>query len=108
MQHDNSPAAVRGRAEKVFFCLSPGRGNAVKGEDVRRLTGLPDRAMRKALESLRRGGVVICADDSGYFLPETEGELRAYIGQEQHRLDAVALNLEAARALLEGGAMNEL
>jgi len=103
LKNDNSPAAARGRAEKVFFCLNPGRGNAVKGEDIRRLTGLPDRAMRKALESLRRGGVVICADEAGYYLPETPGELRAYVQQEQHRLDAVALNLESARELLEGG-----
>jgi len=101
MRYDNSPAAVRRRADRVLACLGAGRGRAIIGRDLRTVTGLPDHELRKTLEHIRRGGQVVIADDAGYYLPETLPELRTYIQQEEHRSTNHQRTLESARQLAE-------
>lgn len=80
--------------------LYVGENNAVKMQTLMDLTGLSRRELYKHFEQERKNGTVICATNSGYFLPANTDELQVYIRRVQARLRAESIALNSARALL--------
>ena len=62
--------------ERVLEILEQNRGRAVSGEELAGEIGVSRNAVWKAIEELRRSGVVINAKTKkGYFLPESDNSL---------------------------------
>lgn len=80
--------------------LSAGEDNALKMSVLMELTGLSRRELYKMFEQERKNGTVICATNSGYFLPATTDELQGYIRRVQARVRTESIALHSARALL--------
>ena len=96
-----TPRNIEHNAGLVTAHLRHGHANAIKGRDLRQVTGLLDRDLRLALEHLRRSGAVVVSGNEGYYLPETLAEVTAYIKQEEHRNGNHWKTLESARRLAE-------
>ena len=59
----------------VSSLLMEGRSNALHLADLVRLTGWPERDVRKAIQRERQRGSPILSDNkNGYFLPQSEAE----------------------------------
>ena len=64
--------------------------------------GTQVREICRAIEEIRRLGVVICTDClHGYYYPDTLDELRRYIRQEERRGSSTFQTLDSARKLLQ-------
>lgn len=67
--------AADGGQGLVSSLLMEGRSNALHLADLVRLTGWPERDVRKAIQRERQRGCPILSDNkSGYFLPQSEAE----------------------------------
>lgn len=77
-----------------------GAENAVPMRDLAKVSGLTERGVRKAIERMRRNGVVICSGDGGYYLPANTAELSDYLNRMTKRAETTFLCLQSARALL--------
>lgn len=91
----NSPLYV-----KILSLIGTGGEQGVNVRDISRATELDDRGARRAIEAIRRAGVVICADClHGYYYPETLEELERYVRQEERRGRSTFFTLKSARRL---------
>ena len=97
--------------EKLFetepFCsilnsLCSGKANAIHKDKLIQRTGIPDRPLRKAIETLRRKGIVICADTNGFYFPETEQELEKYVNKCEKTAKSTFYTLRTAKMKLKG------
>ena len=67
--------AADGGQGGITYLLMVGRSNALHLADLVRLTGWPERDVRKAIQRERQRGCPILSDNkSGYFLPQSEAE----------------------------------
>lgn len=67
--------AADGGQGGITSLLMEGRSNALHLADLVRLTGWPERDVRKAIQRERQRGCPILSDNkSGYFLPQSEAE----------------------------------
>lgn len=68
-------------------------------EQLKTLTGMPDRQNRQEIERLRRDGVPIITkrDGTGYKLAETEAELETFLRMEYYA--KIKTMAETARAM---------
>lgn len=70
-----STTAADGGQGVVSSLLLKGRSNALHLADLVRLTGWPERDVRKAIQRERQRGSPILSDNkNGYFLPQSEAE----------------------------------
>lgn len=74
-----------------------GRSYRVSGAELRRALGISGTALRKLVNRLRRRGVPIASDRTGYFYAQTAGEVYATI----RLLRKIISGLEAAILGLE-------
>ena len=74
-----------------------GRAYRVGGEELRRALGISGTALRKLVNRLRRRGIPIASDRTGYFYAQTAGEVYATI----RLLRKIVSGLEAAIRGLE-------
>lgn len=81
--------------------ISTGEENAVSLAELCRITGLENRTLRLVIETERRNGTVICSSVNGYFYPETEQELQAYVHRERARSRSITRSLRAAETTLK-------
>lgn len=86
--------------ELILRALGTGEENAVSLEQLINISGLPNREVRKLIESLRRNGHVILSSNSGYFRPATAAELERHIKKERCRARSILRTLHSARELL--------
>lgn len=90
----------------IYDLLQEGQENAISLRDLIVLTGMSDRALRKAIASERRAGALILSSveygSSGYFRPSqgNAGELRRYIASMTSRGRETFAVLKAAKAAL--------
>ena len=85
--------------------LKRGEANAIKSRELAERTGLDRRTVFHAIEDERKKGALICASDSGYFLPETRDELyRGYMRYtaSARKILANATHLKEALEIFEG------
>ena len=81
--------------------LLEGRSNALHLADLVRLTGWPERDVRKAIQRERQRGSPILSDNrSGYFLPDNEQERALCVQSLRHRAHEI---LRAAACIERGG-----
>lgn len=85
---------------KILFLLGEGLDNSLQVRELCKFTGLSNRTVRKAIETIRRAGVCIVTDQMhGYWLPETIEELQRYIRQEERRGHSTFYTLKTAKRL---------
>ena len=93
--------AADGGQGLVSSLLMEGRGNAIHLADLVRLTGGPERDVRKAIQRERQQGRPILSDNwSGYFLPGNEKERALCVRSLRHRAHE---SLRAAACIERGG-----
>lgn len=63
--------------------LSTGEREAISLEQLSLATGLPERAVKKAVLNERLNGELILSSENGYFLPADENELRRYVNSRK-------------------------
>lgn len=88
------------REEQLLAYLKgacPGRSYRVSGTELGLAMGLSETDLRKTVNRLRRKGVPIASNQTGYFYAQTAGEVYATIRQ----LRKMAAGLEAAIQGLE-------
>ncbi len=76
-----------------------GADRAIHLSELCTITGLNSRNVRKAIEKMRRAGVVIASGENGYFIPETATELERYIRRTEKTARSIFYTLKAARTL---------
>lgn len=90
-------AAISGRA--VSALLHAGRKNALPLRDLCQLAGMDGRQVRLMIQRERLKGAPILSDNqSGYYLPGNEGEIREFVRSMRHR----AGEIEKAAGAIEG------
>ena len=99
--HNQFTTAADGGQEVVSSLLLKGRSNALHLADLVRLTGWPERDVRKAIQRERQRGSPILSDTtSGYFLPGNEQERALCVRSLRHRAHEI---LRAAACIERGG-----
>ena len=58
--------------------LLTGQNHAISSAELCRITNLPERAIQKEVLEARLRGELIISDESGYYLPADESEIREY------------------------------
>lgn len=97
----------------IYDLLPEGQKNALSRRELIALTGMSDRALRKAIADERRAGALILSNveygRSGYFRPApgNAGELRRYIASMTSRGRKTFAVLKAAKAALAEIEQNE-
>lgn len=75
-----------GQAGIIAGLLLHGSENGLTLQDLRRITGWPERTIRKAIETERRAGTLIINDNrNGYFLTDDPGEAARFARSMKHR-----------------------
>lgn len=80
----------------ILANLKEGRANALPSSQLSKKVGLDARAIRRAMEIIRRSGVVVCSCQSGYYFPLDIDELFQYIIQEDRRIHSAYFTLKTA------------
>lgn len=70
-----------------------GRADAVSAEDLSTLENMDKRELRRAVENARRDGILICGDNHGYYKPESDAEIHAYIHRVRGRIRTASVCL---------------
>lgn len=80
-----------------------GRENAVTRSQLRRITGLPDRTLRKAIQTARIEGIPILNDQSGrgYYISDNIDEIARQYHQNEHRAKAILVQQKHLRKRLK-------
>lgn len=97
------------REEQLLAYLKgvcPGRAYRVNGKELERALHLSGTDLRKHVNRLRRRGVPIASDRSGYFYARTAGEVYTTIRQLRvmaNGLEAAIHGLEQALDSFDGG-----
>lgn len=99
-QNQHTIAADGGQGVISSF-LMEGRSNALHLADLVRITGWPERDVRRAIQLERKRGSPILSDNkSGYFLPGNEYERALCVRSLRHRAHEI---LRAAACIERGG-----
>lgn len=85
----------------ILSCIHKGRRNAIKQKDLKRLSGMDERNIRRTIELLRRRGYIIVSDNNGYYFPETVGELESYVKKTDKQARSIFFTLQTARKELK-------
>ncbi len=81
---------------KVYDFLSIGQENAVSLRHLKKIMGLDGREIRRMIQSERKKGTPILADNvTGYFLPGSEDERRRCVRSMRHRAHEILLAAQA-------------
>ena len=97
ISYDYLTTTAAGRQRKASDFLSHGQENAVPLRHLKTLLGIDERSIRLMIESERRGGTPICADNlTGYYLPANEDEKAACVRSMRHRAREI---MKTARAI---------
>lgn len=85
----------------ILSAIGNGSENARHKGQLVQLTGMSERALRKAVEHLRRQGFVIISDEHGYYYPQTAEELEIYVQSVTRRAKSTFYTLKSARRMLK-------
>ena len=91
---------IIGGTMNIDKLIPRGAENAVPMRDLAKVSGLTERGVRKAIERMRRNGLVVCSGDGGYYLPADVSELSDYLNRMTKRAETTLLCLSGARAML--------
>ncbi len=74
----------------ILSAIGNGSENARHKNQLVRLTGMNERALRKSIEHLRRENFVIISDENGYYFPQSQKERNAMNKKEPLPFTAAA------------------
>ena len=95
----DSTTKAAGSQVTISGFLHVGRENALPLVALCQLTGMDGRQVRLCIQRERLKGVPILSDNqSGYYLPENEREVREFVRSMRHR----AGEIEKAAGIIEG------
>ena len=96
-------------SNKLIRLIPKGEANAISMHTLSVYLDCSERETRRIIKYARLAGKVICGDSSGYYLPETVAELRAYYHLAKERAATSRKCLKAVcRALeIEGEHLDE-
>ena len=99
-RNQHTTAADGGQWE-ISSLLLEGRSNALHLADLVRLTGWPERDVRKAIQRERQRGSPILSDNkNGYFLPQSEVEKVQFVRSMRHRAKEILCAADAVERAL--------
>ena len=78
-----------------------GEANAVTSRELECAFDVKGKELRDAVNALRREGVPIASNGSGYFYAATEQEVRATIAHLTHRIGGIAAAIRGLSRSLE-------
>ena len=100
-----------GQGLHIADLLSHGADHGLHLSDLVRLTGLPERAVRRQIAAERKHGVMILTNcQNGYYLPGSPDDLRRFSRSMAHRANEImvaARMAEAAYAVALGQSVME-
>lgn len=88
---------------EIVNALGAGKKNGVHLSTLCNITGLNSRLVRKAIERMRRAGLVILSGQNGYYEPINVEELEEYIKHTERAAKSIFLTLKSARKLRDSG-----
>lgn len=79
--------------------IPTGRANAITRQELVRLTGMTDRAIRREIKKLNQEGIPILSSSRGcgYWLSDDTAEIEAYIKEIDSRRKSLYLSSAALR-----------
>ena len=90
----------------VLNAIGYGKQKAVTRRQLAEKTGLEDRAVRKAIQTLRRTYIILNDQDGkGYYRSYDPQQIRRAYRTERARAISILYRLEPMRALLRGGGL---
>ena len=91
----------KARAHRAILAHIPtGADNAVSMKDLARVLAEDQRTVRLQIEKARLDRNIIASTDQGYFIPETESELREYVRRSWARIKTSYATLAPALTFL--------
>ena len=78
-----------------------GAANAATSRELERAFGAKGKELRDAVNALRRKGIPIASNGSGYFYAATEQEVRATIAHLTRRIGGIAAAIHGLNRSLE-------
>lgn len=82
---------------RAVSVIPTGRINARSMKNVGIALDVDDRTVRRLVELARLAGYPICGDDSGYYLPSDDGELKTYFFRARARANSSASVVSALK-----------
>ena len=61
---------------KIIECLSEGAENAVTGKELAKMLNCHERDITMSINALRKNGVLICSNGSGFFMPKGDEDIK--------------------------------
>lgn len=85
----------------IIDYIPQGKENKISRESLSMCTNLPDRSVRRLISEARAKGHAIVGDpEGGYYMAETEADVRLLLGELASRMDKLG---ECYRAIKEKG-----
>ena len=81
--------------------LGYGKDAALTATELAELTGLTSRNVTGQIERERQGGKIICAGNSGYYLPDSPSDAALYLRCRVLRTKTIARGTQAMQAALD-------
>jgi predicted DNA-binding transcriptional regulator YafY len=78
-----------------------GERYAATSRELERAMGVSGATLRRLVNALRREGVPIASDDTGYYYAETEQEVRRTIAHMKHRIFGISAAIHGLEKSLE-------
>lgn len=87
----------------LISLLPHGKANAIGRDDLARRLQIPDRSVRRIMETLRDRGVMICNDQDGkgYYIACSTDEVERQYRRDLARAKNIMKRLWASRMLLQ-------
>lgn len=81
--------------------LPEGRKNAISMRELSKRLMIDERETRRRVSDARKGGALICADNAGYYRPQSREELRRYYARTRKRAMSCLVDLQGVKRALE-------
>ncbi len=86
---------------KIIDFLAVGAENAVTGKELAKMLNCHERDITMSINALRKSGVLICSNGSGFFLPKGDEDIKNFIRQMRSRITDMEKALKPAEDYLK-------
>jgi len=100
ISYENHSLFLEPPFNKILVQIGYGKKNSIFMKDLAEKAHLSQRDLRKAIEHIRRSGIVILSGNAGYYFPSNKLELIKYIKQTTCTAKSTLYTLKSARSLL--------
>ena len=101
ISHDTTAAGSR--QMRIADLLLVGEQNAVPLQHIKKMVDLPERKIRKMIQTEREQHIPIVSDGNGYYLAKTEQEKNRFVRGMRNRAAEIVKVAEAVEAVEIGG-----